>query len=161
MSCGRRRCGRPRGTERVSRRRAASHAIVAALGLLWLAAGAVGCATTAPPSTIREVPGGREEGVARIQEGKASWYGREQHGGATASGQRFNMYELTAAHRTLRMGTRVRVINLRNGRNVIVRINDRGPYSRGRVIDVSYAAARQLGMLDAGIIPVRLEVLSP
>ena len=160
MSCGRRHCRRPRDARRVSPR---AHALVAALGLLWLAAGAVGCATTRPtqPSTIREVPGGREEGVARTFEGKASWYGKEQHGHATASGERFNMYELTAAHRTLRMGTRVRVINLRNGRNVIVRINDRGPYGRGRVIDVSYAAARQLGMLDSGVIRVRLEVLSP
>jgi rare lipoprotein A len=155
MSCGRRHSRQ--------RRSSGGRGLVGALALLALAGGAVGCATTRPeqPSTIRELPEGGREGVSRVQEGRASWYGKEQHGRATASGERFNMYELTAAHRTLRMGTRVRVINLRNGRNVIVRINDRGPYSRGRVIDVSYAAARQLGMLDAGIIQVRLEVLSP
>jgi rare lipoprotein A len=128
------------------------------VALLWVA----GCATTRPetPSTVREVPEGRQ-GVGAVFEGKASWYGREQQGHKTASGGRFNMYDYTAAHRTLHMGTRVRVINLRNGRTVIVRINDRGPYSRGRVIDVSYAAARDLGMLDAGVIPVRVEVLGP
>ena len=94
-------------------------------------------------------------------EGKASWYGREQHGHLTANGERFDMYALTAAHRTLHMQTRVRVINLRNGRATIVRINDRGPYSHGRIIDVSYAAAKELDMLNAGVVPVRLEVLQP
>lgn len=129
----------------------------AALAGLALAAG---CATTKPVSTIREVPGGRPPGVIAVFEGKASWYGREQNGHLTANGERFNMYALTAAHRTLHMNTRVRVINLRNGRSVIVRINDRGPYSRGRIIDLSYAAARLLGMLEAGVVPVRLEVLA-
>jgi rare lipoprotein A len=150
MSCGNRR----------SRRQAVSGARACALAL---AVTAVGCATTrpAPTSTIREVPTAPAPGTTAVFEGKASWYGREQHGHLTASGERFNMYELTAAHRTLHLGTRVRVINLRNGRSVIVRINDRGPYGRGRIIDVSYAAARQLGMLDAGIVPVRVEVLAP
>jgi rare lipoprotein A len=154
MSCGKRHSTRPASSGR---------ALLGALALAWLVGGAFGCATTRPeqPSTIREVPQGRPSGVAGVYQGKASWYGKEQHGHATASGERFNMYEMTAAHRTLRMGTRVRVINLRNGRNVTVRINDRGPYSRGRVIDVSYAAARELGMLDSGVIPVRLEVLTP
>ena len=69
--------------------------------------------------------------VVATYEGKASWYGREQHGQLTANGERFDMHALTAAHRTLHMNTRVRVINLRNGRNVVVRINDRGPYSHG------------------------------
>jgi rare lipoprotein A len=154
MSCDRRHSRPPQSSGR---------GLVAALALAWLGCGAVGCATTQPaqPSTIREVPEGRPSGVAGVYQGKASWYGKEQHGHATASGERFNMYEMTAAHRTLRMGTRVRVINLRNGRNVIVRINDRGPYGRGRVIDVSYAAARELGMLNSGVVPVRLEVLTP
>jgi rare lipoprotein A len=113
------------------------------------------CATTPPPaprSTLHEVS-------ASAITGRASWYGKEQQGGPTASGERFDMYALTAAHRTLRMGTRVRVTNLRNGRSVVVRINDRGPYGRGRVIDVSFAAARALGMIDDGVVPVRLEVL--
>lgn len=130
--------------------------------LLALATLAWGCAKTVPPtSTIREVPSGPRAGVIAVYEGKASWYGREQHGHLTANGERFDMYAHTAAHRTLHMGTKVRVINLRNGRATVVRINDRGPYSRGRIIDVSYAAAKDLGMLDAGVVPVRVEVLSP
>ncbi len=133
---------------------------------LWVVALAltlvVGCAKTVPPtSTVREVPTGPRAGVVAVFEGKCSWYGREQHGHLTANGERFDMYALTAAHRTLRMNTRVRVINLRNGRETIVRINDRGPYSRGRIIDVSYAAAKQLDMINAGVVPVRLEVLGP
>ena len=137
------------------RRRAASLALV-------VAAAVAGCARTTPPpsSVIREVPSAGRGGVVAVFEGKASWYGKEQHGHLTANGERFDMYSLTAAHRTLRMGTRVRVTNLRNGRATLVRINDRGPYSHGRIIDVSYAAAKQLDMLDAGVVPVRLEVLA-
>lgn len=88
--------------------------------------------------------------------GMASWYGEGQ---MTASGERFNPRQLTAAHRTLPFGTRVRVTNQRNGKSVVVRINDRGPYGRGRIIDVSKAAAKQLGMIDAGVVPVTIEVL--
>ena len=121
-----------------------------------------GCAKTVPTSsTIHEVPTQPRAGVVAVFEGKASWYGREQQGQLTANGERFNMHALTAAHRTLRMNTTVRVINLRNGRSTVVRINDRGPYSRGRIIDVSYAAARQLDMIEAGVVPVRVEVLGP
>ena len=135
--------------------------------ILTLALVVTGCATTKPPtttSTIRELPSGNNgprEGVIAVYEGKASWYGKEQNGHATASGERFNMNALTAAHRTLHMNSRVRVTNLRNGRSVVVRINDRGPYSHGRIIDVSLAAAKQLQMIEAGIVPVRLEVLAP
>ena len=93
-----------------------------------------------------------------VQQGLASWYGGGHHGGPTASGERFNKNALTAAHRTLPMNTRVRVTNQRNGRSVVVRINDRGPYGRA-VIDVSEAAAKQLDMIDAGVVPVRIEVL--
>lgn len=97
---------------------------------------------------------------ARVQTGMASWYGGELHGSRTASGERFNKNALTAAHRTLPLGTRVRVTNTRNGKSVIVRINDRGPFGkRKRIIDVSEAAARRLGMIDAGIVPVRIEVV--
>ena len=122
-----------------------------------------GCARTTPrpASVIREVPSRPSGNVVATYEGKASWYGREQQGQLTANGERFNMHDLTAAHRTLHMNTHVRVTNLRNGRQVIVRINDRGPYGRGRIIDVSQAAAERLGMLDAGVVPVRLEVLAP
>jgi rare lipoprotein A len=136
---------------------------------LWVVAfaalaGAAGCAKTVPPattSTVREVPPPSRAGVVRVIEGKASWYGREQHHHLTANGERFDMYALTAAHRTLHMNTQVRVINLRNGRSTVVRINDRGPYGGRCIIDVSYAAAKQLDMVEAGIVPVRLEVLGP
>jgi rare lipoprotein A len=142
------------------RRRDASRAL-AGLVVAALALGA-GCAKTVPAtSTVREVPPGAREGVERVIEGKASWYGREQQGRKTANGEHFNMYALTAAHRTLRMQTRVRVINLRNGRSVVVRINDRGPYGGRCIIDVSYAAAKALDMINSGIVPVRLEVLGP
>lgn len=96
---------------------------------------------------------------SRVQEGKASWYGGRHHGGPTASGERFNKNAMTAAHKTLRMNTRVRVTNKRNGRTVEVRINDRGPYTKGRIIDLSEAAAKKLDMIDAGVVPVRVEVL--
>ena len=97
--------------------------------------------------------------VGDSESGAATWYGKQHHGGPTASGERFNMYALTAAHRTLRFGAQVRVENLRNGLSVVVRINDRGPYGRGRIIDLSYAAAQRLDMLQAGVVPVRLRVL--
>lgn len=92
-------------------------------------------------------------------EGTASYYGKAHHGKRTASGERFNQNALTAAHRTLAFGTRVRVTNLDNGRSVVVRINDRGPFGRGRIIDLSKAAAEQLNMLRTGTAPVRLEGL--
>ena len=92
-------------------------------------------------------------------EGKASYYGARHQGKRTASGERFNQNALTAAHRTLPFGTRVRVTNLRNDRTVVVRINDRGPYGRGRIIDVSRKAAEALGMLRSGVVPVRVESL--
>jgi rare lipoprotein A len=88
--------------------------------------------------------------------GMASWYGESQ---TTASGERFDRHKMTAAHRTLPIGTRVRVTNTRNGKSVVVRINDRGPYGRGRIIDLSEAAAKQLDMIDAGVAPVTIEVL--
>jgi rare lipoprotein A len=89
----------------------------------------------------------------------ASWYGRRFHGRRTASGERYNMNALTAAHRTLPFGTRVRVERLDNGRHVVVRINDRGPFVKGRVIDLSREAARRLGILGAGVASVRVVTL--
>ncbi|MEM9903421.1 MAG: septal ring lytic transglycosylase RlpA family protein [Cyanobacteria bacterium P01_D01_bin.44] len=91
--------------------------------------------------------------------GLASWYGPGFHGRQSASGERFNQNALTAAHRTLPFGTRVRVTNVSNGRQVVVRINDRGPFSGGRVIDLSAGAARQIGLVNAGVGQVRMEVL--
>ena len=91
-----------------------------------------------------------------IERGIASWYGKPFHGRRTASGERYDMHGLTAAHPTLPFGTRVEVRNLENGRTVVVRINDRGPSIAGRVIDVSYAAASRLGMVQAGLARVAL-----
>jgi rare lipoprotein A len=91
---------------------------------------------------------------AEIDRGKASWYGPGFHGRRTASGERFDMNDLTAAHRTLPFGTRVRVRNTQNGLEVVVRINDRGPRIRDRIIDLSKAAAAALNLLQAGEAPV-------
>jgi rare lipoprotein A len=92
------------------------------------------------------------------QTGTASWYGGHKHDGhRTANGEIFNSRALTAAHRSLPFGTVVRVTNLVNGRTVKVRINDRGPYVRSRIIDLSTRAARDLGMLERGVVPVKVE----
>jgi len=93
------------------------------------------------------------------QEGMASWYGKEFDGKPTASGERFDMNALTAAHRTLPLGTTVRVTNLENGREAILEVNDRGPFVKGRILDCSYGAAKELGFAGAGLARVRLEVL--
>lgn len=93
-------------------------------------------------------------------EGMASFYGESLQGRETASGERFDLNALTAAHRTLPFGSIVRVTNLDNGAQVTVRINDRGPYAKGRILDLSMAAARALGMIERGQAQVRLEVLS-
>ncbi|HHF51964.1 MAG: septal ring lytic transglycosylase RlpA family protein [Candidatus Aminicenantes bacterium] len=92
--------------------------------------------------------------------GQASWYGPHFHGKTTSSQEVFDMYDMTAAHKSLPFGTYVMVTNLDNGRSVKVRINDRGPFIRGRVIDLSYAAAKVLGMVGTGVVPVRIEILS-
>lgn len=102
----------------------------------------------------------REVPAFTVQEGRASWYGAEFAGRRTANGETYDPSQLTAAHPELPFDTLVRVHNLDNGRSVVVRVNDRGPFKRGRVIDVSRAAAESLGMLRAGTANVRLEVLS-
>ena len=117
----------------------------AVVTLCALSVGEVGC------SLFR-----REPSPGHVQVGLASWYDLP---GRTASGERYDQQELTAAHRTLPLGTRVLVTNLANGHSVRVRINDRGPFKRGRVIDVSRAAARRLGMVGTGTARVRIEVL--
>ncbi len=99
-------------------------------------------------------------GPIRMQmTGLASWYGPGFHGARTANGERFNQDAMTAAHKTLPFGTRVRVTNLHNGRSVIVRINDRGPFTPGREIDLSRGAAAAIGLIGAGVGPVRIDVL--
>lgn len=99
--------------------------------------------------------------LATLTRGMASWYGKVLQGHRTASGRRFDMFELTAAHRSLPFGSKVKVTDLRNSKSVIVTITDRGELDPDRVIDLSYAAADKLGMLKAGIDPVKLEVLTP
>ncbi len=114
--------------------------------VLWLG----GCASRAPSAPGLGVPDAATDGGHEIQRGTASWYGERFHGRRTASGEAFDMHGLTAAHKTLPFGTRVRVRNLDNGREVVVRINDRGPFTRGRVIDLSRAAAAAIGMIQSG-----------
>jgi rare lipoprotein A (peptidoglycan hydrolase) len=94
-----------------------------------------------------------------VQEGVASWYGQDFHGRTTSNGEIYDMDSFTAAHRTLPFGSRVRVTNTTNGKQVVVRINDRGPFVEGRIIDLSRAAATFLGIVGPGTAPVRLEVL--
>ncbi len=91
-----------------------------------------------------------------IQVGTSSWYGEWHHGRITANGERFDMHAMTAAHRFLPLGTFVRVTNLSNQKSVMLRVNDRGPYIHGRVLDVSFGAAQQLGFVEDGLAPVRI-----
>jgi rare lipoprotein A (peptidoglycan hydrolase) len=97
--------------------------------------------------------------IKPYQVGTASWYGTDFNGKMTASGEPYNMYDLTAAHMKLPLGTKVRVTNLRNGKAVVVRVNDRGPVVPGRIIDLSYSAARVLGVKAYGVQRVRLDVV--
>lgn len=97
--------------------------------------------------------------IKRIKGGMASWYGPGFHGRRTANGERFNQNALTAAHRTLPFGTKVKVTNLRNGQSVVVRINDRGPFTGGRVIDLSAGAAKIIGIKSSGVGNVALDIL--
>jgi rare lipoprotein A len=114
-------------------------------------------ALLAPPITAKKAkyaPG------ADLLHGIASWYGSVLNGHRTASGERFDMFAMTACHPTLPFGTMVRVVNLRNKRSAVVRINDRGELSEGRIIDLSYAAAQALKITKAGLAPVAIEVIS-
>jgi rare lipoprotein A len=118
-------------------------------------AAAAGCAV--PPSRVRVPLPATESKVS--QTGIASWYGPGFHGKATASGEIYNQNELTAAHQTLPLGTRVMVTNLENGRSTEVLVNDRGPFAKGRIIDLSYSAAQSIDMVGPGTALVRVEVL--
>lgn len=93
------------------------------------------------------------------ENGLASWYGRDFHGKSTANGERYNMYGMTAAHKTLPLGTIVRVTNKKNGKSIVVRVNDRGPFVSGRIIDLTKTGADKIGMLAAGTAPVRIEAI--
>ncbi len=95
-----------------------------------------------------------------IQTGLASWYGRDFHGRRTSNGEIYNMYSMTAAHKTLPMNTMLLVKNLHNGRETVVRVNDRGPFIRGRIIDLSYKAAKKIGLVSEGVARVKIVALS-
>jgi rare lipoprotein A (peptidoglycan hydrolase) len=110
-----------------------------------------------PPETEQTPPATSQP---TMETGVASWYGPKFHGKLTASGEVFNQEKFTAAHQTLPWGSRVKVTNLANGKSVDVRINDRGPFGKGRIIDLSRAAARALGMVGRGLTTVRVEWLS-
>ncbi len=134
-----------------------------ALGITWW-----GCAGTAPTRRDQlrkdylrqqQVREGRILRGQQVFYGKASFYGPQFHGKKTASGEIFNMYDFTAAHKTLPFGTRCRVTNLKNGKTVVVRINDRGPFVAGRIMDLSYGAAKALDAVADGVIEVKVEVL--
>jgi rare lipoprotein A len=125
---------------------------IALIGMVVAMVVATSCAlwrpSTPPPGPQHSLP---------TQTGKASWYGGKFHGRRTATGERFDQHRLTAASRTLPLGSRARVTNLENGRSVEVEITDRGPFARGRVLDVSRAAAHALGMVEDGTVRVRVE----
>jgi rare lipoprotein A len=136
----------------------------------WVVALALtGCATTGPALVTApppEMPAPQPAPVPApkvaprsAETGMASWYGKTHHGQPTASGETYDMHALTAAHRSLPLGTRVLVTNVQNDRSVEVRINDRGPFVRGRILDLSYAAALELGSLSHGAFRVKLRVL--
>lgn len=107
---------------------------------------------------VRYVPLANADGYR--EEGLASWYGAEEHGGPTSNGETFDMYQPTAAHKTLPLGCFLRVTNKINGKQTIVRVNDRGPFVAGRIVDLSYRSARDLDIVDSGVAPVLIEVVS-
>ena len=115
-----------------------------------------------PPRTnAHPVDPARIDTSRAYQIGVASYYGKAFHGRKTASGEVFNMYRLTAAHRVLPLGTRIKVTNLSNGRWVVVKVNDRGPFVEGRILDLSFAAALELEMVKAGTARVMIEIVEP
>jgi rare lipoprotein A len=129
----------------------------AVVPFLFLAA----CNTTASvdPSTTGSIAQPQIETGRAIQRGTASWYGPGFHGRKTASGERFNSYDMTAAHRSLPFGTRLRVVNEKNGRSVVVRVNDRGPFAHRRIIDLAKGPAQALGLTSSGTAYVSLHRL--
>jgi rare lipoprotein A len=148
------RAGADRGAspDGVARGRRATSTLAPALALALAAA----CAHGPPP---REAP--REPAPAasagRAEVGIASYYAEELQGRRTASGARYDMHALTCAHPTAPFGTRLRVTDVETGRSVVVTVNDRGPFTKGRIVDVSLAAARRLGMVERGLAKVRVE----
>jgi len=116
-------------------------------------------ASSAVPTPVFKAIRPKASPLAFLRTGLASWYGKVLQDHRTASGKRFNMFELTAAHRSLPFGSKVKVTDLRNHKSVVVTITDRGVMNADRIIDLSYAAAEELGMVKAGVDPVRIDVL--
>jgi peptidoglycan lytic transglycosylase len=137
---------------RTNRLKASIHGIVVLAFLSLLTLLGSGCASTRNPTHLQS------GSVTRSEVGLASYYAEQYHGKRTASGEIYNMYAMTAAHPRLPFGSKVTVVNLENRRSALVRINDRGPNVRGRIIDVSLAAARQLGLIHSGIAKVQVEL---
>jgi rare lipoprotein A len=128
----------------------ASSVLTSLLLLLLLVTG-IGCAPTKPSVGQR----------GYTEEGKASYYSNKLHGRKMANGDKYSRHKLTAAHRTLPFGTKVKVTNLQTNKSVKVKITDRGPFVQGRVVDLSEAAAKRLDYISAGIVPVRVKVVKP
>ena len=131
--------------------RPAALAVCLVAGLALIAAAS--CAAKTAPRSM--TPSGK------AQRGMASWYGPKFHGRTTANGERYNMMDLTAAHKTLPFGTFVHVTNRANNKTIVVRINDRGPFVHGRIIDLSYAAAKVIGASSTGVVDVEVRVMDP
>lgn len=128
--------------------------------ILSLCLVAFGCAVPPAKVRVREIPSQSQAPVTGLsQTGIASWYGPGFHGKATASGEVYNQDDLTAAHQTLPLGARLMVTNLENGSATEVLVNDRGPFAKGRIIDLSYAAAQAIGMIGPGTALVRLDII--
>ena len=129
-----------------------------------LSASLTGCGTVKqllPPYGTHSGSGSSSGGNKHHDtDGIASWYGGKFHGRLTANGERYNKNGISAAHKTLPFGTEVRVKNLNNGKSVVVRINDRGPFIKGRIIDLSKGAAKKIDMIHDGVVPVELTILS-
>ena len=141
-------------------RRALTHSLVI-LGMVTSLGAAHRPNNSAPEHVSTAFPKARRVRPPQppYQVGRASWYGKKFQGRPTASGEPYNMFQFTAAHRRLPLGTWVKVTNLKNGRWVIVRINDRGPVPAGRILDLSYGAAQMLGVRPVGVARVRLDLL--
>jgi len=150
-------------------RRRLAEGLVVLLSIASLGAGAASGPSSLEAAKVTRVPEGQSSNQSTrkpkkspaYQVGTASWYGQQFQGKQTASGEPFDMRDFTAAHPTLPLGTFVKVTNLKNGSAVVVRINDRGPVVDGRIIDVSYNAARALGFKDRGVQKVRLDIYRP
>ncbi|HEX6571814.1 MAG TPA: septal ring lytic transglycosylase RlpA family protein [Steroidobacteraceae bacterium] len=148
----------PSNLDRGNDRRLSLTALVATAVLVLAAPGGLARAERTT-TTVSDLAAAVERGIVTAQEGLVSWYGAAFHDRPTASGERFDSNGLTMAHPTLPFGTEVKVTNLRNGRSVVVRVNDRGPHVGKRIADLSRAAAAQIGMLKRGVVRARIEVL--